>query len=242
SEPVAQTAAATSAPARSVTPPAEPGPVSATDPSTIPGDSLPQVEIAPAISPEDVDLEVSRRLEAERERLERLRQQQLAREKQSSPPAAREPEPARTTTQAPAATPSTQTTSPEPLAAEPAPAQTATGEPPPAEPPPAAPSFAAGDLVPQGTPGLVEPVLISLRKTNYPSMARARKVQGIVVVRALVTETGSVAQIEILRSPSPDFGIANAARDAVGGAKFRPATFEGKPVRAWKTLTVPFTL
>ena len=140
----------------------------------------------------------------------------------------------------------TQTVAPEPKSPpppEPSPAQTATVEEAVATTTrPAAPVYRAGDLVPQGTPGLVEPSLISLRKVNYPPMAKARKVQGIVVVRALVNESGTVTQVEILRSPSPDFGIAAAARDAVEGAKFTPARFEGQAVKTWKTLTVPFTL
>jgi TonB family protein len=242
-----QVAAVTGTPARQTAAPPPPvrEPDGTTDPALVPGDGFPELEIAPAISPEDVDLEVSRRLEAERERLERLRQQQLAREQQQRAPQPQEPS---TTTQPRPATPApvTETTAPEPAAppAEPPPAETtATAEQAVATTTrPAAPAYRAGDLVPQGTPGLVEPSLISLRKVSYPPMAKVRKVQGIVVVRALVTETGQVSQVEILRSPTPDFGIAAAARDAVEGARFTPATFEGQTVRAWKTLTVPFTL
>ncbi|MFN2239312.1 MAG: energy transducer TonB, partial [Thermoanaerobaculia bacterium] len=242
-----QAAAVTGTPARQTAAPPTPAPQPAvtTDSASVPGDGFPEVEIAPAISPDDVDLEVRRRLEAERVRLERLRQQELARSQQQSAP---QPQAPRTTTQAPPATPEplTQTVAPEPKSPpppEPSPAETATAEEAVATTTrPAAPVYRAGDLVPQGTPGLVDPSLISLRKVNYPPMAKARKVQGIVVVRALVTETGRVAQVEILRSPSPDFGIAAAARDAVEGAKFTPATYEGKPVRTWKTLTVPFAL
>ncbi|MCA1734082.1 MAG: TonB family protein [Acidobacteria bacterium] len=242
-----QAAAVTGTPARQTAAPPTPAPQPAvtTDSASVPGDGFPEVEIAPAISPDDVDLEVRRRLEAERVRLERLRQQELARSQQQSAP---QPQASKTTTQAPPATPApvTQTVAPEPKSPpppEPSPAETATVEEAVVTTTrPAAPVYRAGDLVPQGTPGLVDPSLISLRKVNYPPMAKARKVQGIVVVRALVTETGRVAQVEILRSPSPDFGIAAAARDAVEGAKFTPATFEGQAVRTWKTLTVPFTL
>lgn len=246
-EKAVQAAAVTGAPAMQTAAPPPPVPQSAdtTETAAVPGDGLPAVEIAPAISPEDVDLEVRRRLEAERERLDRLRQQELARSQQQSAPQQQAP---KTTTQAPAPNPApvTQTVAPEtqsPPPPEPTPAQTATVEEAVATTTrPAAPVYRAGDLVPQGTPGLVEPSLISLRKVNYPPMAKARKVQGIVVVRALVTEAGTVAQVEVLRSPSPDFGIAAAARDAVEGARFTPATYEGKAVRTWKTLTVPFTL
>jgi TonB family protein len=247
SENAVQAAAVTGSPARqtAATPPSAPQPGDAADTASVPGDGFPEVEIAPAISPGDVDLEVRRRLEAERERLERLRQQELARSQQQ--PTAPQPQAAKTTTQPPTATaaPVTQTVAPEPQAPpppEPSPAQTAPAEAVATTTRPAAPSYRAGDLVPHGTPGLVEPSLISLRKVNYPPMAKARKVQGIVVLRALVTEAGTVAQVEVLRSPSPDFGIAAAARDAVEGAKFTPATYEGNAVRTWKTLTVPFTL
>jgi len=242
-----QAAAVTGTPARQTAAPPPPvaQPADTTETASVPGDGFPAVEIAPAISPEDVDLEVQRRLEAERARLERLRQQEIARSQQQSAPPPQSP---RTTTQAPPPTPApvTQTVAPETKSSpppEPTPAQTATVEEAVATTTrPAAPAYRAGDLVPQGTPGLVEPSLISLRKVNYPPMAKARKVQGIVVVRALVNESGAVTQVEILRSPSPDFGIAAAARDAVEGAKFTPARFEGQAVKTWKTLTVPFTL
>jgi TonB family protein len=73
-------------------------------------------------------------------------------------------------------------------------------------------------------------------------MAKTRKVEEIVILQALVSETGSVVEVRVLRGVKPDLGIDAAALDAVRGATFRPATKDGVPVRTLKTVTVPFKL
>jgi TonB family protein len=73
-------------------------------------------------------------------------------------------------------------------------------------------------------------------------MARARKVQGFVILQVLVSETGSVVEARVLRGVKPDVGIDAAALAAARGASFKPATKDGVPVRTHKTITIPFKL
>jgi TonB family protein len=112
----------------------------------------------------------------------------------------------------------------------------------PAEAVPPPPATQRGDYVAPGTPGLIEPQLVALAKVAYPPMAKMRRIEGIVILQALVSETGSVVEVKVLRGVKPDAGIDAAALEAVRGASFRPATKDGVAVRTLKSVTVPFKL
>jgi TonB family protein len=119
--------------------------------------------------------------------------------------------------------------------------------PPPAEPAkqpeqPAAKVYKEGDLVPVGTPGLVSPVLVSFRTPVYPPVAKRQRIEGVVIVQALVSETGSVIEAKVLRGVSQDVGINEAAVDAIRKSTFTPATINGVKVKSNYTRTVPFRL
>lgn len=188
-----------------------------------------------------IDQEVQRRLAAERTRLEQQRAAQLA---QNTPRSA--PTPAETARPAPVETQPQQPAAPPPATqtAAPAPVQETRPEPAPAESQAAAQPARArqGDLVEPGTAGLVEPQLLNFRKPTYPPIAKMRKVEGIVVISALVNEEGRVTDVRILRGVNQNVGINEAARDAVLGSTFRPGTKDGVRVKAYKTITVPFKL
>ena len=64
---------------------------------------------------------------------------------------------------------------------------------------------------------------------EYPMAARAKEVEGYVIVRFTVTETGSVADPDILRSEPPGV-FDRAARRAVLRWKYQPQLADGKPV------------
>jgi TonB family protein len=202
-----------------------------------------------------IDLEVRKRLEAERLRIEQQRtQQERQREQQAAAAAA----PAPTATTAPpvqtaAATPppaATQTAAPAPTTTvaeeRPAPAAVAPPQPAPAAVQPTTTQAAAtvrqGDFVEAGTPGLIAPDLIRMNQPTYPPMARQRRLEGVVLVNALVSEDGRVIDVTILRNINPDIGFSNSAIEAVRGATFRPATKDGVRVKANKVIQVAFKL
>ena len=194
--------------------------------------------------------EVNRRLEAERLRQENQRAAQAA---------AGRPQPAPVNTPridiAPPPVTATQlpppvvesTPLPQPTAA----VVVATPTPPPQEvrPTPAPTQVAAverpvraGDLVPPGTPGLTQPALIHQFKPPYPPLAKMQRVEGIVVLQALISETGRVLEVKILRGVQANVGINEAAIEAVKRSSFSPATKDGVKVRTYKTMTIPFKL
>ena len=74
---------------------------------------------------------------------------------------------------------------------------------------------------------------------QYPAIARAAHVQGIVILEATIGEDGAVRDVRVLRSiPLLDV----AAIDAVRQWRFTPTLLNGEPVPIVMTVTVGFTL
>jgi protein TonB len=181
--------------------------------------------------------------EEERRRLE----QQIAQTRAQAAPAPTAPAPAAATAPPPAPVAAASETPTEPVAPTPV---TVVEEPAPSAPAPAeAPTPAAptageapvvrGSLVGPG-PGVVAPVLVSRMEPRYPPLARARRLQAEVTVEVLVDENGAVERTRLARSDTQNVGFNEAAVDAVRGARFRPATKNGVPVKMWKRFTFPF--
>jgi TonB family protein len=86
----------------------------------------------------------------------------------------------------------------------------------------------------------IEPPKI-VKKVNpvYPEVARKNGIQGVVIIEAKIDETGRVIDALILRSiPALD----QAALDAVRQWAYEPLVIEGKPRKAFFTVTVNFRL
>jgi periplasmic protein TonB len=74
----------------------------------------------------------------------------------------------------------------------------------------------------------------------YPSLARRRNKEGVVVLKLSISETGHLTHVELLEDPG--HGFAEAAIEAVRSSSFSPAHFNGKPVAIQATLPIRFTL
>lgn len=85
-----------------------------------------------------------------------------------------------------------------------------------------------------------EPVVVSRVPPTYPEEARKNRVQGRVVLEAVIDEKGSVLTVEAVESPDPM--LTDAAIEAVKKWTYRPATKNGRPVRVSFTVTVAFKL
>ncbi len=73
----------------------------------------------------------------------------------------------------------------------------------------------------------------------YPAMARAARVEGVVILEAVIDAKGSVESVRVLRSiPTLD----QAAIDAVRRWRFTPTRLNGTPVPIVMTVTVNFAL
>lgn len=74
---------------------------------------------------------------------------------------------------------------------------------------------------------------------NYPMLAKQMKVQGSVVLQALIGQEGSIQDLRVLSGPAI---LSNAAMDAVRQWRFRPYFQSGQPVETEARITVNFTI
>jgi protein TonB len=89
--------------------------------------------------------------------------------------------------------------------------------------------------------GNVKPPVAVLRVDPiYTEVARRARVQGIVIIEAVIDRQGNVTEAHVLK-PLP-FGLDAAALQAVKQWKFRPGTLNGQPVPVYYNLTVNFRI
>jgi protein TonB len=102
---------------------------------------------------------------------------------------------------------------------------------PPPPPPPQAPVRVGDRVQPPAKLRHVAPV--------YPAIAQAARVQGTVIVDAIISTSGRVESVRVLRSvPLLDEAAASAVREWV----FTPTLLNGVPVPVVMTVTVTFRL
>jgi protein TonB len=87
---------------------------------------------------------------------------------------------------------------------------------------------------------VARPELILGPPPIYTEWARKARLQGVVIVEAVIDTQGNVVDTKVLKGMP--LGLDRAALDAVEKWKFKPATLEGKPVKVYYTLTVNFKL
>jgi len=73
----------------------------------------------------------------------------------------------------------------------------------------------------------------------YPETARVSRSEGAVILQIVIGRDGSVEQVTVIRA-DPLFEAA--ALDAVRRWKYRPAVYNGRPVRVYQTVRIVFTL
>jgi protein TonB len=84
-----------------------------------------------------------------------------------------------------------------------------------------------------------QPMKVRDQKPVYPPEAQAARVQGIVIVEAIVGCDGSVSDVRILRGQPM---LNDAALEAVRQWQYTPTLLNGQPVPVIMTMTVTFTL
>jgi protein TonB len=101
----------------------------------------------------------------------------------------------------------------------------------------------SGPLLP-GVEGVTSPVRIesSAIKPVYPEIARVARVEGRVIVQAVILRDGSVADVEILSCNRPNMGFEESAIDAVKQWRYQPAMQGDRPVDVYFTVVVEFDL
>jgi periplasmic protein TonB len=90
--------------------------------------------------------------------------------------------------------------------------------------------------------GVIMPTVLSEVKPSYTADAMRQKIQGIVMVEAVVMPDGGVGQVQIVRSLDPTFGLDQEAVKAVRRWRFRPGTRFGQAVPVLVEIELTFTL
>jgi protein TonB len=87
--------------------------------------------------------------------------------------------------------------------------------------------------------GVTEGRLIQKIEPKYPPLARSARVQGQVVLAAIISKTGEIQNL-VLASGHPM--LVPAAMEAVKQWRYRPYLLNGEPVEVETTITVNFAL
>jgi TonB family protein len=90
--------------------------------------------------------------------------------------------------------------------------------------------------------GVTSPIPIYEPRPNYTADAMRAKVQGLVVMDAVVQPDGSVTQVRITRSLDPTFGLDQEAVRTVKTWRFKPGLYRGQPVPVLVSIELSFTL
>ncbi len=92
---------------------------------------------------------------------------------------------------------------------------------------------------PRPTSRMMEGNLVHRVQPQYPAMARAARVQGTVVLRAIISKEGTIENLTVL-SGHPL--LVKAAIDAVTQWRYRPYYLNNQPVEVETQVTVNFIL
>ena len=90
--------------------------------------------------------------------------------------------------------------------------------------------------------GVTAPIATYRPQPKYTADAMRAKVQGVVVISAVVLPDGTVTDISIVRSLDQSFGLDEEAKRNAALWKFRPGTLKGEPVAVRILIELEFNL
>lgn len=109
----------------------------------------------------------------------------------------------------------------------------------PTPPPPQVPQVKEGDIVDFAE--LDKPPAITRRVApSYPRLAARQKAEATIIVSALISETGKVTDVRILKGDNRKLGFEEAAATAIRQSNFSPGIKSGKRVKTWMPVPVIF--
>jgi protein TonB len=87
--------------------------------------------------------------------------------------------------------------------------------------------------------GVSKGMLLTPIQPVYPAIARAARVQGAVVMEAVISRTGKIESLHAISGPQM---LRTAALTAVEAARYQPFLLNGEPTDVQTTITVIFQL
>lgn len=100
-----------------------------------------------------------------------------------------------------------------------------------------------GPYIKAGPGGKVpQPELLYRVEPIYPDPARRERVDGFVLLQAIVNQKGNVVDVKVLQAPPAKYGFAEKAIEAVTQWRFKPSYYKGRPVAVQIKFSVEFNL
>ncbi|HKD12868.1 MAG TPA: TonB family protein [Thermoanaerobaculia bacterium] len=87
---------------------------------------------------------------------------------------------------------------------------------------------------------VAEPRLVLRIEPPYPEVARKARIEGVVILQAIIGKNGNVEDLHLVKSAN--VLLDAAAMEAVSRWRYAPATLNGFAVRVYLTVTVEFRL
>jgi protein TonB len=87
--------------------------------------------------------------------------------------------------------------------------------------------------------GVSEGMLLAPIRPVYPAIARAARVEGTVVMEAVISRAGRIESLRVVSGPAM---LRGAAMDAIREARYRPYRLNGEPTEVETTITVNFRM
>ena len=87
--------------------------------------------------------------------------------------------------------------------------------------------------------GVSAGLLLQPIRPIYPTIAVVSRVEGAVVIEAIISKTGRIESAHVLSGPAM---LRQAALDAVGAARYSPYALNGQPTEVQTTITINFRL
>jgi protein TonB len=87
--------------------------------------------------------------------------------------------------------------------------------------------------------GVSAGLLMAPIRPIYPVIAKAARVQGTVVVTAVISRTGRIESLRVISGPAM---LQTAALEAIRAARYQPYRLNGEPTEVETTITVNFRM
>ena len=103
------------------------------------------------------------------------------------------------------------------------------------------PEQAEGRIYTSEEEGVTVPEVLEAPNPSYTDEARSARVEGIVTLKAVIRKDGSVDRFEVVKGLG--YGLDESAIHTVAtGWRFKPATYEGRPVDCRADFEVAFRI